>query len=174
MHSQQMSHPVSGKAVVGFLQPMLVDLVALALHGEQAQWHAYGRHLTAIDEQLELLVADTRRAAAEVARRVVTLGMPVDGRPATVATTTSLPEFSAGFAGEDKAVSAIVDQIDAAVARARNALGPLNRIDQVSHQIIANVLQVLERYRSTFAAQVASEQSMRAAAPSPGPVRGFS
>ena len=157
MHPQQMSHPVSGKEVVGFLQPMLVDLIALVLSAKQAQWHAYGRHLTAIDQRLERLVADAGRAADQVARRMVTLGMPVDGRLATVATTTSLPELATGFAGEDKAVSSIIDQIDAAVARARNALGPLDRIDQVSHRILVRVLEGLEKYRWEFFAQVAAE-----------------
>ena len=145
---------VPGKEVARYLQPMLVDLVALALNGTQARLHVRGRHVVAIGGQLDGLVADARRFADEVAERLVALDVAADGRPTTVAATTSLPEFASGFAGEDMVLDAVVDQIDAAIARARDALGALGEIDRVGQDVIIGVVRALERHRWMFAAQV--------------------
>jgi starvation-inducible DNA-binding protein len=146
--------PVATKEVGRLMQPVLVDLIALSLNGKQAHWHVQGRHFTQVHEQLDDLVADARKYADEVAERLIALDVAVDGRPATVGSTTALPEFDEGFLSDDKVVSAIVDQIDAAIRRARAALKPLDEIDQVSQDIIIELLRALEKHRWMFAAQV--------------------
>ncbi|MEQ7125300.1 DNA starvation/stationary phase protection protein [Actinopolymorpha sp. B11F2] len=155
----QLSGSVAGKVVTSFLQPLLVDLIALVLYGKQAQWHLHGRHVRAIREPLERLIADIRVRSDDVALRMVVFGACVDVRPATVATTTGLPDFPPGFVGEDKTMGALIDQIDSAIARARNALGPLAAIDPVSQTIVLGVLTSLEKSRWEFAAQVPAEPS---------------
>jgi starvation-inducible DNA-binding protein len=148
---------LSGKEVTSYLQPLLVDLITLVLHGKQAQWHLYGRHVPAIGDPLRRLVAEVWLRSDDVARRMVMLGACVDVRPTTVATTTGLPDLAPGFVGDDKTLGALVDQIDAAIARARNALEPLGTIDQVSQAVVLEVLRCLERSRWEFAAQVSAE-----------------
>ncbi|MEQ4204188.1 DNA starvation/stationary phase protection protein [Actinopolymorpha sp. B9G3] len=146
--------PVAGRDVGGLLQPVLVDLIALLLNVKQAHWHVQGRHFTQVHEQLDTLVDDVRRLSDDVAERLVALDVAVDGRPATVSQTTELPEFDEGFLSDDKVVSAIVDQIDAAISRARAALEPLDEIDQVSQDILIELLRALEKHRWMFAAQI--------------------
>jgi starvation-inducible DNA-binding protein len=146
--------PVAGSEVGRFLQPVLVDLIALSLNGKQAHWHVQGRHFTQVHEQLDSLVDDVRRLSDDVAERLVALDVAVDGRPGTVSRTTELPDFDEGFLSDDKVVSAIVDQIDAAISRARAALEPLDDIDQVSQDIIIELLRALEKHRWMFAAQI--------------------
>ncbi|WP_051113964.1 Dps family protein [Actinopolymorpha alba] len=146
---------VTGAEVARFLQPVLVDLVALGMNGKQAHWHVRGRHLLQVHEQLDLLVDDVRHCSDVVAARLVALEVPADGRPSTVATTTSLPEVAQGFAEDDKVVNSIVDQIDAVIARARHALDPLEDLDRASQDVVIDVLRGLEKHRWTFAAQVA-------------------
>jgi starvation-inducible DNA-binding protein len=147
-------NPVAGKDVGRFLQPVLVDLIALSLNAKQAHWHVRGRHFTQVHEQLDTLIDDVRRLSDDVAERLVALGVAVDGRPATVSRTTELPEFDEGFLADDKVVSAVVDQIDAAIARSRAAVDPLDDVDQVSQDVVIELLRALEKHRWMFAAQV--------------------
>jgi starvation-inducible DNA-binding protein len=156
-----------GKVVTSFLQPLLVDLIALVLFGKQAQWHLHGRHVLAVREALERLVADVRVRTDDVAMRMAVHGACIDVRPATVATTTGVPDVPPGLFGDDKTMSALVDQIDAAIARARNALGPLGAVDPVSQAVVLGVVTSLEKSRWEFAAQVPAEPAPLRAEPTP-------
>ena len=42
----------------GWLEPLLVDLVSLALTGKQAHWHVTGPNFLPVHEQLDEIVAD--------------------------------------------------------------------------------------------------------------------
>jgi starvation-inducible DNA-binding protein len=145
--------PVPAKEIAGLLQPLLVDLVALALNGKQAHWHVQGRHFTQLHEQLDVVVADARRAADQVAERVVALGVPVDGRPAAVATTSHLPELDHGFLDDDKVVREVLDQLDGVIKQGRQVLEPLAELDPISQDIVIEILRTLEKHRWMFAAQ---------------------
>jgi starvation-inducible DNA-binding protein len=94
------------RVVRDHLQPLLTDLTALALYGKQAHWHLTGREFLAVHEQLDQIVADVRGWSDDVAERAVTLGFPVDGRPAAVA-DSELPATPDGFLDGDKALWAI-------------------------------------------------------------------
>jgi starvation-inducible DNA-binding protein len=133
------------------LQPLLVDLIALTLNGKQAHWHVRGRHFTPVHEQLDTLVADARQYSDDVAERVVALGVAVDGRPQTVAErTATIPD---GFLADDKVVALVVEQLDAVIARAREALQELEDIDLVSQDLVIQILHALEKHRWMFEAQ---------------------
>lgn len=141
---------VDGHDVTAQLQPVLVDLIALALNGKQAHWHVYGRQFTSVHERLDVVVADARSYADEVAERIVALGVPVDGRPHAVAESGA--EFAEGFLPDDKVVALIVEQLDRVIERARETLGPLESIDQVSQDIVLGLLRTMEKHRWMFAA----------------------
>lgn len=153
MNTDKTVIPVPAKEIAGLLQPLLVDLVALGLNGKQAHWHVQGRRFTQLHEQLDVLVADARRAADQVAERVVALGISVDGRPAAVATTTHLPEFDHGFLDDDKVVRGILDQLDGVITQGRKVLEPLDQMDPISQDIVIEMLRTLEKHRWMFAAQ---------------------
>lgn len=142
---------VDGQQVATQLQPVLLDLLALALNGKQAHWHVRGRHFTPVHEQLDQVVADARRFSDEIAERIVALGVAVDGRAQTIAeATSSVPE---GFLSDDKVVALIVELLDAVISRARGTVEPLDGIDLVSQDIVLELLHTLEKHRWMFEAQ---------------------
>lgn len=145
---------VAGHDVANQLQPVLTDLIALALNAKQAHWHLYGQQFLPVHERLDVLVSDARSYADEVAERVVALGVPVDGRPHAVAEVAA--EFADGFLPDDKVIAVIVEHLDAVIERARETLGPLESIDQVSQDIIIELLRALEKHRWMFASCVRS------------------
>jgi starvation-inducible DNA-binding protein len=136
--------------VAAQLQPVLIDLVALALSGKQAHWHVRGRLFTPVHEQLDTLVADVRACADEIAERIVALGIAADGRAHTVAELTSA--FPHGFLADDKVVMLIVEQLDVAIDRARATIGPLETKDPVSQDLVLQLLRILEKHRWMFEA----------------------
>jgi starvation-inducible DNA-binding protein len=105
---------------------------------------------------LDTVVADARTYSDDIAERVVALGVAVDGRPETVADRTSLPHIAEGFQTDDKIVAAVLEQLDAAIKSARATLEPLDKTDQVSQDIVIELLRALEKHRWMFAAQTAS------------------
>ena len=151
MTDSQSPNRVDGQEVATHLRPLLPHLLALALNGKQAHWHVRGRHFTPVHEQLDTLVADARQYADDVAERVVALGVPVDGRAHTVAEAE--PSFPEGFLSDDKVLSLIVEQLDAVIARAREALSPLEGVDLVSQDLVIEILSTLEKHRWMFEAQ---------------------
>ena len=145
---------VSGKDVAKVLQPVLVDLVGLAQNGKQLHWHVRGRYFLPVHERLDVVIDDARDYADTVAERLVALDVTAHGVPATVATTTNLPKVAPGFISDDKVVGAVVDQLDATIARARTAMEALETTDPVSQDIVIEALRTLEKHRWMFAAQL--------------------
>lgn len=141
---------VVGQDVAYQLQPLLVDLIALALNGKQAHWHVHGRQFHPLHERLDTVVAEARNYADELAERLVALGVPVDGRPDAVAAAHR--HFPEGFLIDDKVIALIVGELDALIEKARATLGELESVDQVSQDIIIEMLRVFEKRRWMLAA----------------------
>ena len=127
--------------VAARLQDALVDLVALGLNAKQAHWHVTGPQFLPVHEHLDTLVDDTRSWADLVAERAVTLGVPVDGRPATVANDTTVDAFPAGYVEDGKAVALIADEVDAVVRRLRRGVAELGDLDPVTQDVVIEVLR---------------------------------
>ncbi len=151
MSAAENSRAVDGRAVATQLQPVLVRLIGLALHGKQAHWHVVGRNFTPVHEQLDTLVGDARSYADEVAERLVALGVPVDGRPQAVA--ESAGTFPEGFLADDKIVALIVDEIEKVIEQAREAMDELEDIDLISQDLAIEIVRVFEKHRWMFDAQ---------------------
>lgn len=156
METPQKVTAVTPDEIAPLMEPVLVDLIALALDAKQAHWHVRGRHFTPVHEQLDTLIADARKYSDEVAERVVALGGEVDGRPDVVATTTQVPAAQPGYVPDDKVVAQVVEQLDAVISRARLALDALDVVDLVSQDVIIELLRTLEKHRWMFEAQVAN------------------
>ncbi len=150
MTTPQSPSNVDGNAVAAQLQPILLDLVALALNGKQAHWHVHGRNFFSVHEHLDELVDDVRAHTDRIAERVVALGVAVDGRAHTVAEATAV--FPEGFLADDKVLSLIIERLDTAIDHARKAVGPLEDIDLASQDLVLEALQMLEKHRWMFAA----------------------
>lgn len=137
------------------LQEALVDLTALALNGKQAHWHVHGPQFLPVHEQLDAIVDDARAWADLVAERAVTLGVPVDGRAATVAGETAVGPFPTGFVEDAKAVALMRDLVETAVVRLRAHVGMLGELDAVTQDLVIEVLRGLEKHLWMLQAQAA-------------------
>lgn len=137
------------------LQEALVDLTALALEGKQAHWHVHGPQFLPVHEQLDAIVADARTWADEIAERAVTLGVPVDGRAATVATEAAVEAFPAGFVDDAKTVAVMRDLVETAVGRLRAHVDDLGELDPVTQDLVIGVLAGLEKHLWMLQAQTA-------------------
>ncbi len=145
---------VSDRAgVAARLQDALVDLVALGLNAKQAHWHVHGPQFLPVHQHLDTLVDDTRAWADLLAERAVTLGVPVDGRPATVANDARVDTFPAGHVEDGKAVALMAEEVDGVVRRLRRGLAVLGEADPVTQDVVIEVLRGLEKHLWMLQAQ---------------------
>ncbi|HEV2068310.1 MAG TPA: DNA starvation/stationary phase protection protein [Acidimicrobiales bacterium] len=140
--------------IASALQEALVDLVALSLNGKQAHWQVTGRHFVPVHEQLDAIVTDARDWSDLVAERAITLGVPVDGRPDTVARTAVVGDFPEGFVDDDKAVAVVTQQVEQVVARMRARAHELGERDVVTQDVIIEILRGLEKHLWMLQAQL--------------------
>ncbi len=146
----------SVRATVGAqLQGLMVDLIALGLHGKQLHWHVIGTSFKSVHEQLDVIIDDARTASDEVAERAITVGVPVDGRPAAVAKENTLPELPEGWVEDADAVERYADAVAAIVVKARTAVGELEA-EPASQDLVIGVLQTFEKHLWMLQAQLQS------------------
>ena len=74
--------------VTALLQDNLTNLIDLALLMKQAHWNVVGPNFRSIHLQLDEIIDSVRAGSDEVAERIVTLGIPADGRVSTIAAPT--------------------------------------------------------------------------------------
>lgn len=143
--------------VVGCLEDIMVDLITLGLNGKQAHWHVTGRSFLPVHDQLDRLVSDARAWTDRVAERAIALGMPVDGRPGTIAGTNALKEFPPGFVTDVEVVTEIGRQVDTVAERIRAHVDALGEADRVSQDLVIGILAGLEHHLWMLHAQLAGE-----------------
>lgn len=137
-----------------FLSPVVIDLSAIVLNGKQAHWHVRGANFIGIHELLDTVVANVQGWADLAAERVVALGLPVDGRIATVAAQTTVPELSAGFSQSDKTITEVIGQLDAALKTVYTAVDELGEIDASSQDVAIEIARGLDKDRWFLAAHL--------------------
>jgi starvation-inducible DNA-binding protein len=141
---------------VGHLQTTLVDLVALGLNGKQLHWIVTGPVFKPVHELLDEIVDSTREYADRIAERIVTLGMPADARPATIAQPSVMPEPAADFIDGLFAVDYFAEQLHGVVQRARIAVDQVVE-EQVTQDLIITILHGLEKHLWMLQAHVAGQ-----------------
>src|SRR5690606_36990153 len=107
------------KTVSEALQGALADLVDLALVAKQIHWNVVGPRFRTIHLQLDEVVALARKHSDTVAERAAALGVPPDGRAATVAVASGIGVTPEGWVDDSTAVSTMVDALGAVIARMR-------------------------------------------------------
>jgi starvation-inducible DNA-binding protein len=136
------------------LQGLLIDFLAIALNGKQAHWHVTGPHFVPVHEQLDAIVDDAREWADLVAERAITLGQPVDGRPATVAEATRVAPFQQGFVEDDKVVRLVSEELRAVAERTRPVIERLGELDLVTQDLVIEIQRGLEKHLWMLQAQL--------------------
>ena len=96
---------------VKLLQQLTVDLLATFNNYKQMHWNLSGPLYLPLHEYFQEQ-ADTYRKWADIfAERDLSLGYSVDGRYATIAKTTRIPEMPAGYVADNEALKLLIDRV---------------------------------------------------------------
>lgn len=136
------------------LEPVVRDLVALAVDGKQAHWHVRGMNFLPLHEFLDVFVDHARAASDELAERIVALGRPVDARIGQVAAHTRTPQLDEGFLNADVMIRQVIAQIDATRQDMDAAIRALADVDEVSQDLVIAAAQQLDQDRWFLAAHL--------------------
>ncbi|WAA67297.1 Dps family protein [Microbacterium oxydans] len=128
------------------LQTVLVDLLELAIQGKQAHWNVVGRNFRDTHRQLDEIIDDARTFSDTIAERMRALHAVPDGRSATIAKTTSLPEFPAGEVSTTETIDLVTERLEAAVATMRDVHDAVDEEDPTSADLLHAVIERLEQF----------------------------
>ncbi|WP_149202419.1 Dps family protein [Actinotalea subterranea] len=144
----------AAKAATGAaLNRVLADLVDLSLVAKQAHWNLVGRGFRSLHLQLDEVVDAVRLFADDVAERAVTIGVVPDGRAATVARDSALPEHPAGLVKDVDTVPYFVEALLAAIGRLRDAVAETADTDVISQDLLIGITAALEKHLWMFQAE---------------------
>ncbi|MFE2228473.1 Dps family protein [Streptomyces kronopolitis] len=143
-----------GRGIVGrALQGALVDLVDLSLVAKQVHWNVVGPRFRSVHLQLDDVVASARTHADTVAERASAIGVPPDGRAATVAKTSGIGEIGDGWVKDVEVVRAMVEALSAVIGRMRERIQATAEPDPVSQDILIGLTADLEKHHWMFQAE---------------------
>ncbi|MFS0893188.1 Dps family protein [Microbacterium sp. 179-I 3D3 NHS] len=128
------------------LQKVLVDLLELSLQGKQAHWNVVGRNFRDTHRQLDEIIDEARAFSDTVAERMRALHAVPDGRSATIAQTTSLPNFPAGEVSTSETIDLVTERLDDVVATMRDVHDEVDEEDPTSADILHAIIERLEQF----------------------------
>ena len=137
------------------LQEALVDLIDLSLVAKQAHWNVVGRNFRSVHLQLDELVAAAREYTDQVAERASAIGVSPDGRAATVAKHSGVPEFANGWRDDEAVARAIATTLLEVVQRMRARIKTTDDTDLVTQDLIIALTAKLEEAHWMWQAQLA-------------------
>jgi starvation-inducible DNA-binding protein len=143
--------------VAQYLTPVVHELVALVVNGKQAHWHVRGVNFIAVHELLDDVVAHAQEWADTAAERVVALGLPIDGRLATVAAKSGAANPKLGFQPYEEAITDVLAQIDLATAKVNDAIEGLAELDPASQVVAIEIRRGLDKDRWFLFSHIAVE-----------------
>ncbi|MEU3599838.1 DNA starvation/stationary phase protection protein [Streptomyces sp. NPDC006798] len=141
------------KSVGTALQGALVDLVDLGLVAKQVHWNVMGPRFRSVHLQLDEVVDTARLHSDTVAERCSAIGVPPDGRAATVAAQSAINGVPEGWIKDVDAVRIMVDALGAVIGRMRERIGVTGDPDPVSQDIIIGLTADLEKHAWMFQAE---------------------
>ncbi|MFJ4978284.1 Dps family protein [Streptomyces coeruleorubidus] len=141
------------KTVSEALQGALVDLVDLALVAKQIHWNVVGQRFRSVHLQLDEVVDIARKYSDTVAERAAALGIPPDGRAATVAVGSGIGVTPEGWVDDTTAVRTLVEALGAVITRMRGRVEATGEPDPVSQDIFIGITAELEKHHWMFQAE---------------------
>lgn len=132
--------------LAGNLQRVLVDLLELAIQGKQAHWNVVGRNFRDTHRQLDEIIDDARAFSDTIAERMRALHAVPDGRSATIAKATSLPEFPAGEVSTTETIDLVTERLEAAVGTVRDVHDAVDEEDPTSADLLHAIIGRLEQF----------------------------
>jgi len=146
MAQKNVLNPESQKKTVASLQAVLTDLLHLAMQFKQAHWNVRGKQFRSVHLQLDEIIDDARLAADEVAERIVTLNEASDGRPSTIAETSTLEVFPAGFVRTDQVTQLAADRLLSTIQAIRKGIDTVGDLDPISEDLLIGISAKLEKH----------------------------
>ncbi|MEU6776913.1 DNA starvation/stationary phase protection protein [Streptomyces sp. NPDC046759] len=141
------------RTVTEALQGALVDLVDLSLVAKQIHWNLVGPRFRSIHLQLDEVVASARTHSDTVAERASALGVPPDGRAATVASGSAVKPTPAGWIKDTDAVGTMVEALGAVITGMRERVDATGEPDPVSQDLFIGITADLEKHHWMFQAE---------------------
>lgn len=139
--------------VADHLQPLLVELVDLALVGKQLHWNVVGERFRTLHLQLDELVDAWRLWGDAVAERLTAIGVPADGRPGRVAADTPFEPAVEGWVKDADVVRILSDRIEAVARSTRQRMQAVGAVDPASEDVLIETLAGLEEQLWMVSAQ---------------------
>ncbi|MEU9609211.1 DNA starvation/stationary phase protection protein [Streptomyces sp. NPDC048057] len=141
------------KTVGEALQGALVDLVDLGLVAKQVHWNVMGPRFRSVHLQLDEVVDTARLHSDTVAERCSAIGVPPDGRAATVASQSAINGVPDGWVKDTDAVRILVDALGAVISRMRERIAVTGDPDPVSQDILIGLTADVEKHAWMFQAE---------------------
>ncbi|MFF3334308.1 Dps family protein [Streptomyces sp. NPDC002888] len=141
------------KTVSEALQGALVDLLDLSLVAKQVHWNVVGPRFRSVHLQLDEVVDSARTHSDTVAERASALGVPPDGRAATVASGSGIGEVPDGWIKDTDAVGTLVRALGAVIGRMRERVAATGDPDPVTQDIFIGITADLEKHHWMFQAE---------------------
>jgi starvation-inducible DNA-binding protein len=135
------------------LQGALVDLVDLSLVAKQVHWNVVGPRFRSVHLQLDEVVDVARVHSDTVAERASALGVPPDGRAATVASGSGIDAVAEGWVKDSEAIGTLVAALRAVITRMRERVAATGDADPVSQDIFIGITADLEKQHWMFQAE---------------------
>ncbi|EMB13777.1 DNA starvation/stationary phase protection protein Dps [Rhodopirellula europaea] len=139
--------------VTALLQDNLTNLIDLALLMKQAHWNVVGPNFRSIHLQLDEIIDSVRAGSDEVAERIVTLGIPADGRVSTVAADSNVAGYPDGFVKVSETISRVADALKQVIESLRSAIEKLGDLDAISEDMLIAISGELEKHLWMLQAQ---------------------
>lgn len=146
--------PAAQAAVTERLQPLLVDLIELALTGKQLHWNVVGDRFKSVHEHLDELVVQYQTWSDQVAERLTSIGVAPDGRVQRVAGDSPEDPAPESWAHHTEAVAVMADRVEAVARRTRARLEGLGDADVASEDLLIEILDGLEMQLWMLSAQL--------------------
>jgi starvation-inducible DNA-binding protein len=150
LHTDQTTHAArppftASEQLASHLQQLSVDLIDLHLVGKQAHWNVVGLNFRDLHLALDEVVDAAREFSDQVAERMRAVYVTPDGRAATVAQRSSLPEFPTGEVSTADTVDLITASLYAVTGTARRIHDDVDAEDPTTADILHAIIERLEQ-----------------------------
>lgn len=127
------------------LQPVLVNLIDLALTEKQLHWAVVGERFKPVHEHLDELIDRHREYSDMVAEYLSTVGIVPDGRSVRVASDASMEPLAVEFLDDAAVVDDVVQRIQALAVDVRNRIPAVAAADPGAEDLLIELVRVLDK-----------------------------
>jgi len=135
------------------LNQITVDLIHLRRISKQVHWNVTGQHFYAVHEASGEFAQLLSQHIDMIAERSLALGVPVDGRVATVQSKSRLEAGPTGFTPDTKMVRLLKERLAKMSGLLRGSISDLGEHDTVAQDMLISAKADIDKYHWQFAVQ---------------------